>query len=194
MSFNNFLYIYIKVGLSLLVLINWNVLCLIKSRLLLSCTEPQNHVHISDNLFSIELNEYLKSAMNKKKKDVVKATSTYQPNRGNQFLLKEFENSEESQKNNNQPLEEIKYWQGIEPLKYDGCRRNKAYVELIVKIQSTDFCCEELISKISNWIEYEQSDRKLSEPTIYKDHLQIDYLCKENKEFIIRRVQEDISF
>ena len=69
--------------------------------------------------------------MNKKKKDVVKATSTYQPKRRNQFLLKEFEHSEESQKNNNELLEEIKYLQGIEPLIYDDCRRNKAYVELL---------------------------------------------------------------
>ena len=53
--------------------------------------------------------------MNKRRKDVVKSTSTYQPDIGNQFLLKEFEHSEVNQKDNDEPLEEIKYWQGIEP-------------------------------------------------------------------------------
>ena len=47
--------------------------------------------------------------MNKKRKDAVKSTSTYQPNRRNQFILKEFEHSEENQKDNDEPLEEIKY-------------------------------------------------------------------------------------
>ena len=53
--------------------------------------------------------------MNKRRKYAVKSTSTYLPNRGNQFLLKEFEHSEENQKDNDEALEEIKYWQGIEP-------------------------------------------------------------------------------
>ena len=48
--------------------------------------------------------------MNKRRKDAAKSTSTYQPDRGNQFLLKEFKNSEENQKGNDEPLEEIKYW------------------------------------------------------------------------------------
>ena len=52
--------------------------------------------------------------MNKEKNDAVKSTSTYQLKRGNQFLLKEFEHSEEDQKDSDEPLEEIKYWQGIE--------------------------------------------------------------------------------
>ena len=131
--------------------------------------------------------------MNKRRKDAVKSTSTYQPDRGNQFLLKEFEHSEVNQKDNDEPLEEIKYWQGIEPWIYDGCRRSRAYVRLLVKIQTANYSCEELISKISNWIEYEQSDNTLGVPTTYKDHLQIDYLCEESKEFVIRRVQDGIS-
>ena len=31
-------------------------------------------------------------------------------------------------------------------------------------------------------------------PAIYKDHLQIDYLCEESKEFVIRRAQDGISY
>ena len=53
--------------------------------------------------------------MNKRRKDAVKSTSAYQPNKRNQFLLKVFEHSEENQKDYDEPLEGIKYWQGIEP-------------------------------------------------------------------------------
>ena len=45
----------------------------------------------------------------------IKSTSTYQLNIGSQFLLKEFKYSEENQKDYDETLEEIKYWQRNEP-------------------------------------------------------------------------------